>query len=228
MFFVAGLFVWESLQRKGPGYFLRDRALRLGIPFVVTAAMVAPPAYYPTFLQIRTSGVQGGFWRQWFSLGNWPTGSAWFVWVLLAFDVIATGLFLLDPKWGERIARLTSGSDRRPVSFFMFVVVVSAVVYIPLAVIFDPFRWSAWGPFTFQTSRGLHYLAYFLLGTAVGASGLDRGLLAPVGKLVRRWWLWCLAALGTFGFAVVIGIAAITLHLGSRSWEVVSDLGFVL
>lgn len=30
MFFLSGLFVWKSLQRKGSAYFLRDRALRLG------------------------------------------------------------------------------------------------------------------------------------------------------------------------------------------------------
>jgi hypothetical protein len=32
MFFLSGLFVWPSLQRKGAGQFVRDRALRLGIP----------------------------------------------------------------------------------------------------------------------------------------------------------------------------------------------------
>src|SRR5262249_48372903 len=46
MFFVSGLFVWNSLQRKGGGGFVRDRAVRLGLPFVVAAAIVAPLAYY--------------------------------------------------------------------------------------------------------------------------------------------------------------------------------------
>jgi hypothetical protein len=46
MFFLSGLFVWKSLQRKGSGAFLRNRTLRLGLPFVVVAAFVAPLAYY--------------------------------------------------------------------------------------------------------------------------------------------------------------------------------------
>src|SRR5215469_2028176 len=104
---------------------------------------------------------------------------------------------------------------------------VSAVAYLPLALAFTPFRWSAWGPFTFQTSRGLNYLIYFLIGAGVGAYGLDRGLLGREGKLVRRWWLWCLAALFAFGIATAVGLAALTAHIGSRSWEVAGDTTFV-
>src|SRR6201986_337432 len=33
MFFLSGLFVWPSLQRKGISWFLRDRFWRLGLAF---------------------------------------------------------------------------------------------------------------------------------------------------------------------------------------------------
>src|SRR3954451_17804774 len=35
MFFLSGLFVWNSIDRKGITKFLRDRVMRLGVPFVV-------------------------------------------------------------------------------------------------------------------------------------------------------------------------------------------------
>jgi fucose 4-O-acetylase-like acetyltransferase len=35
MFFISGLFVRDSLTRKGPAIFLRDRAWRLGVPYLV-------------------------------------------------------------------------------------------------------------------------------------------------------------------------------------------------
>src|SRR5437660_12537738 len=38
MFFLSGLFVWQSLQRKGTGWFLRDQCWRLGAPYLVRPA----------------------------------------------------------------------------------------------------------------------------------------------------------------------------------------------
>ena len=228
MFFVSGLFVWNGLERKGASNFLRHRALRLGSPFVAAALIVAPLAYYPTYIQAAAGGGLAGYWHQWRALGNWPAGPAWFAWVLLAFDAIAAGLFFLLPRWGESVGRITSVTNRRPILFFLLLLALSGATYIPLAVAFNPFSWSAWGPFTFQTSRGLHYLTYFLLGIGIGAYGLERGLLARDGKLARRWWLWCAACLLAFAVATVVGLAAMTAHLGSRPWEIAGDSAFVV
>ena len=227
MFFLSGLFLWNSLRRKGSGRFWLDRARRLGLPFIVTAAVVAPLAYYPTYLQIGGSGLSG-FWQQWRALGNWPAGPAWFVWVLLLFDSMAAALFLLLPSWGDTLGRLAGAAGRRPILFFALLVAVSSAVYVPLAVAFNPLRWSSLGPFTFQTSRLLHYLAYFLVGAGVGTYGLDRGLLASAGKLARRWAWWAIWALVAFGLAAGVGLAALTVHFGSRTWEIAADFTFVL
>jgi peptidoglycan/LPS O-acetylase OafA/YrhL len=228
MFFLSGLFVWNSLQRKRSGAFLRGRALRLGLPFLAAAAFVAPAAYYPAFLQTGARSGFAGFWKQWLSLGNWPAGPAWFVWVLLAFDCIAVLLFLAMPKWGDAIGRLASMGSRRPVAFFALLVAASAVVYIPMALIFSPLQWTAIGPFTFQTSRIFHYLVYFLIAVGIGAYGIDRGLLAPDGKLARRWPAWTFAALFFFGLAAAVMIAAATSHAGSAAWATAGDFLFTL
>jgi hypothetical protein len=227
MFFLSGLFVWSSLLRKGSGSFLKDRARRLGLPFVVAAAVIAPLAYYPSFLQTGADPSLGGFWKQWSSLGHWPAGPAWFIWLLLAFDVVAAGLFLLSPRWGDRLGRLISGARRRPALFFGLLVAVSAAVYVPMAFAFNPIAWTTFGPFVFQTSRLLLYALYFLAGIGVGAYGLQRGLLAPDGNLARRWFLWLPAALVTFGVAVIIILTAIS-HPESQGWGIAGGLAFVL
>src|SRR5713101_2785088 len=72
MFLLSGLFVANSLQRKGAGKFLRDRVIRLAIPFAVAAAVIAPLAYYPTYLTTGAGWTLAGFWRQWLALGYWP------------------------------------------------------------------------------------------------------------------------------------------------------------
>jgi len=229
MFFLSGLFVWQSLKRKGSGNFLRDRVLRLGLPFALAAAVIAPLAYYPAYLQTggASAGI-AGFWHEWRALGNWPAGPAWFLWVLLAFDCTAAALFALLPRWGEVLGRLLSGASRRPAVFFALLVAVSASVYIPLAIIFSPFLWSAFGPFTFQTSRVLHYFVYFLAGAGVGACGIERGLLASEGKLARRWPLWMMAALVAFVLAAVVFLAAISAHSSPTAWTVAGGITFAL
>ena len=60
---------------------------------------------------------------------------------------------------------------------------VSALAYVPLALIYSPWKWTHFGAFDFQMSRPLHYLVYFLAGLGIGAYGLDRGLLSTEGGL---------------------------------------------
>jgi peptidoglycan/LPS O-acetylase OafA/YrhL len=228
MFFLSGLFFWQSLARKGSARFLRDRLLRLGLPFVVAASLLAPLAYYPTWLEISQDHKTTAFWHQWFSLGQWPSGPAWFIWVLLAFDCVSTLLSVLAPNWGNTVGRIAARLSRRPVIFFAAFAAISALAYIPMAYTFNSLAWTAFGPFTFQTSRILHYLVYFLVAVGIGAWGLDRGLLAPDGKLPRRWLLWTVAALIIFVAKSAIGIATITSHPHSPAWAVANDFGFVL
>jgi Acyltransferase family len=227
MFFLSGLFVNASLQRKGGGPFLRGRAFRLGIPFLVAAGLVAPLAYYPAYLQATPRPAFADFWRQWTSLGHWPAGPAWFIWVLLAFDAVAAGLFMLSPRWTGGLARLASGAKSRPFAFFALLVAVSVAAYLPMELAFNGMRWSVFGPFAFQTSRPFFYAVYFLAGIGVGAFGLEKGLLAPDGRLARRWLAWLSACPLVYGLTLAVIIAAISSG-GRRGLEIGADLAFAL
>jgi hypothetical protein len=210
MFFLSGLFVYRSLERKGVGMFLRDRLLRLGLPFVFAAAVIAPLAYYPSYLQTSAPAGFGGYWRQWSALGNWPAGPGWFIWLLLAFDVTAAALFVFAPKLLAWLGTAVSGSPDRPMRLFVLIAAVSAVVYIPMAIRFTAERWSVFGPFAFQTSRLFHYLSYFVIAMAVGATAMQRGLFASGGKLARRWPLWTSAMFLVYFTLVAFFIAMLT------------------
>src|SRR5438128_8384195 len=101
MFFISGLFVRDSLVRKGWAIFLRDRAWRLGVPFLISIFVLMPIAYYPTFLRYHLPGTTDfgflHFWRNIFVVGPWPSGPAWFLWVLLALDAFAAALYRVAP-----------------------------------------------------------------------------------------------------------------------------------
>jgi hypothetical protein len=212
MFFVSGLFVWPSLIRKGNAFFVRHRFKRLGIPFLFAAAIVAPLAYYPSYLMAGGRGV-AGYLHDWLSFGDWPTGPAWFIWLLLAFDLVVGAIFAFAPGFGAALSRLAENAREHPVRFFATFVAASMAAYVPMVAVFGPLAWTSIGPFQFQTARLVHYAVYFLAGIVVGAYGIDRGLLAPDGKLARHWGRWTLAMLVIF----VASIAFSLLGMSGRS-----------
>jgi hypothetical protein len=231
MFFISGLFVWPALQRKGVAQFLRDRAERLGLPFLVAALLLAPIAYYPAYLVTGAEPSLGAFWHQWKSLGSWPAGPAWFIWVLLSFDCFAALLSRLSSRWGEMLGRFALRIGQYPIRLFGILVFFSAAAYVPMALAFDPSSWTGLGPFYFQTSRVLHYAVYFFAGIAVGACGLQDGLLAPDSRLARRWVLWFSTSLATFGFCIVMllaTLAALAKGHSALGLRITGDLGFVV
>jgi len=210
MFFVSGLFVWSSLQRKGSASFVRDRLRRLGIPFLFAAAIVAPVAYYPSYLLTTSPHGVAGYIHDWLSFGDWPTGPAWFIWLLLAFDLAAVALFAVAPNFGEMLGRLVSNAREHPVRFFLLLLGASAAAYDAMVNIFGPMVWTSVGPFQFQTARLFHYAVYFLAGIGVGAYGIERGLLAPDGILARHWMRWTIGMLVGFAVSAVFLLIAIT------------------
>ena len=212
MFLIAGVFTWTSLTRKGASRFIGDRARRLGIPFVIGAGLLTPLAYYPSWLQSATQA--GPFWKQWLAIGVWPAGPAWFLWVLLAFSLIAAIAYRFAMGAGDAIARAVQRLGERPILAFVVLASVSVCAYVPMAATFDPSTWKSFGPFFVQISRVPHYFLYFAFGTGLGAAGLSRGLLQPKGRLARRWLLWCVAAFIAFVVATgaVIAMVSAAMH----------------
>lgn len=202
-FFLSGLFTWPSLQHKSIGSFLGDRFLRLGLPFIVAALVLMPLAYYS--LEIRHSDISfGDFWWKTVTVGPWPSGPVWFVWVLLAFDVIAALLFRLAPNCLVPINRLAQIAFTRPALFFAFFFAITALAYVPMRLTFGVNKWFEFGPFSVQASRVFFYACYFFVGAGVGLANVQQGLLASSGDLAKRWGAWALAA-----FAAYLAIVAL-------------------
>jgi hypothetical protein len=234
MFLLSGLFVWPSLERKGAARFLRDRALRLGVPFAVAAGILAPLAYYPSFAVTDAHPGFLAYARAWLSLGFWPSGPAWFIWLLLVFDAVAAGLYALRHRWSTNrpAQRLRSVHDHAP-AFVAILIVVSALVYVPMELAFGADNWPILGPFTLQVSRLLLYATYFAAGIRLGAVGTQTGFLARNAGLARQWPIWIFAGLAAFTLrlAVIVTLVlpvAIAHHPLPLTLRLLSDVTVVL
>lgn len=209
MFFLSGLFVAPSLARKGSWGFLSSRLLRIGVPLVVAIAVLTPLAYYPAYRVTAPDPSFSAFWNDWLALPFWPLGSQWFLLLLLAMNVFAALLHRFAPGLRDRLIGTVALLADSPIRLFAGLMAVTALAYVPLALIFSPWAWTNVGPVAFQTARPLFYLAYFFAGYAIGAHGLGWGPLACDGALARNWAVWFVVAI--VGFGLWAGASSMTL-----------------
>jgi hypothetical protein len=194
-FFLSGLFTWPGIARKAPSVFLRDRLLRLGLPFAIAAFTVIPLAYYAIALRHEPELSFTAFWWKTVTVGPWPSGPIWFVWVLLAFDLTASLLYRVSAHLVDPGNRISLRGFEQPAAFWLMLVVVTALVYVPSLLYFGGSKWFELEPFSVQASRILLYFAYFFIGVSVGAANFDRGILSADGQLPKQRWLWVFATL---------------------------------
>jgi glucans biosynthesis protein C len=197
MFFLSALFTWPSLKRRHAGNFLRGRFQRLGVPYLVGVFIVMPVAIYPVYRVSAGDWSIAVYLQQYLALPFWPNGPLWFLWQLLALTGVAAALFQFAPQWIDWLARRAASAGARPVRFFVALATAATLVYVPMALMFTPWRWASHGLLGLQYCRPLLYAVFYLAGLAVGANGLDRGLLAPSGRLQHQWVAWLAVALGS-------------------------------
>jgi surface polysaccharide O-acyltransferase-like enzyme len=191
--------------------------------------VLMPVAVYPVYLVSAADPTLADYWRQFQALPFWPCGPQWFLWQLLFLNIVAAALYKLYPSWGERLGELATSTRTHPTRFIILLIVASALAYVPMALMFSPWAWFQFNAFAFQWCRPLHYAVYFFAGAAVGAYGLERGLLAVDGALARRWPIAVAAAVA--GLALWMTPTAIIMDSGSAGpvWlQFIANIGFVV
>jgi surface polysaccharide O-acyltransferase-like enzyme len=208
MFLISGLFVHDSLARRGWADFLRERLWRLGVPLSISIFVLIPIAYYASFLRYHPAGTTDfnffHFWRRMLTIGPWPSGQSWFLWVLLVFDIIAAAIVATAPRTIAALGRWILALRERPMTAFAVFLIVSIVSYLPLHLAFGDGSWFEPGhyPFPIQSSRVLLYPGYFFAGVGIGVVGLRSGVLAENGEIARRWAVWL--AFATFFYGAIL------------------------
>ena len=229
MFFLSGLFVWPSLRRKGWKGFLAHRLVRLGIPFIIGVYLVMPIAFYPVYRATAIDASWSSFWAHWTALPITPTGPMWFLWFLIVLDFCAVGIFKLFAGAGGLAAELIAKVTEQPRTLIVVVICVTALAYLPLSALYSPWDWAAFGPFEVQATFAPQYAIYFFVGLAVGAHGLDRGILDGENTLVRRWPLWTAGALAAFVLWIVPTALVVKVpEAPAKTLGIVGDLGLVI
>jgi hypothetical protein len=238
MFFISGLFVRDSVARRRPTNYLGRRAWRLGVPFLFSIFILMPIAYYPTFLRYHLPGTTDfnffHFWWHTLTVGPWPSGSAWFLWVLLVLDATAALLWAIAHRAIEALGRVIYALRDRPMTAFAGFLVFSIIIYLPMRLIFGDSAWLVPGhyPLPIQTSRILLYAGYFFIGIGVGEVSLRSGVIAENGALVKRWLVWLGCAFVSYGAILLLVYAHHNWVADFRSpplwWHTAYGLAFAM
>jgi hypothetical protein len=239
MFLISGLFVCQSLTARGPLNFLANRAWRLGIPFLVSIVVLMPIAYYPTFLRYHLPGTTDfsflHFWGRIFTVGPWPSGPAWFLWVLLAFDALVALLWSVAPGAIRALGSAILALRYRPGGAFVAFLIFSVIVYLPMRLYFGDAAWYELDnkyPLPIQTSRIFLYSGYFLVGVGIGATDLCSGIFAENGEVAARWKIWLGIGLAFYCVILLLVYAhhnwVADFNAPPLSWRVAYGLAFAL
>ena len=187
----------EILKKKGNNTYLIGRLKRLGIPFLFGAVIIAPLAFYPSFMK-GASIDSSPYLSTFFTSDGWPVGPPWFLWVLLTFDLLLVMLVKIKSITFERLS-----SHLSPFVIYL----VTIISFLPFNMIGSHYYWwTPLGPFDLQPVRIGLYFTYFLIGAILGTGQQWRQNGWPKG-----WGYWL--PIGFFSFIAYMVLMAEAISL---------------
>jgi len=210
LFMIAGFAIWNSLQKRTTSAFVRERLLRLLIPFITGVLLIVPPQmyyalysdpayhgsyvqFYPRFLDITFNISFPWFFSATPESNVFTPANLWFLYILLVFTLLLLPVFLyLKNQSGRelvgRIAQFSAGP---------WGLLLAAV---PIAVIEAALGTDMAGGWN-QSA----YILFLFYGYLLGAD-------VRFWQALRTYWKKSLAfaVVGTVGISVLFDIAEST------------------
>ncbi len=163
LFFVAGYFAVRSLQRRGPRGFIREKVVRLAIPWVLGVVFLAPLATYMTYV---SRGVPTGYLQFW-TVDFWgpmfQQSVYWFLGVLFVAFLVLVYAYLYPARAMLR-AEAPHVELPRTSLFVLFVALTAGgALLVSPTLGLDDWRSLSY-LFVVQPARIGFYVGYFVLG----------------------------------------------------------------
>jgi glucan biosynthesis protein C len=205
LFLIAGLLTPPSIARKGATRFVRDRLLRLGVPFAVFVLLLWPLSLYALFRPL--GHTTENYWA--YFTGALPNnGPLWFVGLLLL-------LSLGYAAWWA----LTGASARpvRSVTTARLLVVAAAIAGLSFVVRLA-FSYAAPSPLDLNEWQWPECIALFAVGIVASPHGWLTAVPEPLLRAARRVTAVAGAALALFLLAALAVGVPQEDFLGGPHW----------
>jgi len=215
-FFISAYFVPGSYERKGGASFLKDKALRFGVPLIIFVLLVNPFLMYVSYINFRggTLPFLTYYTRIYFGMAPkpagfigpiWPDinfGHLWFVEHLLVYAFIYA-VWRLVRRCPATPAKVQSGAEAPSDLAILGYAVVLTLVTLLVRTWYPIDDWVfALGFIMSEPAHLPQYLSLFVLGTLA----MSRGWLQAIPKARGLRWLW-------IGIGAIIAGGLVRYHL---------------
>lgn len=202
LFLLSGYFTPGSLERKGPGTFLKDRLLRLGIPTLVYVFILSPLASWGHQMTQSPAGNAAA--------GHFALGPMWFAVMLLVFDLGYLAWRTVVKSRPERPVpeNRTLLTFPRVALFTLALAAASYLLRIAMPYGIPVLEFPSLGYLT-------QYLSFFLIGMLAYKRDWLRTVSGSLGKI--GFVLAVLVTVILFPTAVLIGSGS--KWIGYGSWQ---------
>jgi len=199
LFFVAGYFALPSLQRRGLDGFIREKLVRLALPWIFAVVFLAPLVTYMIYVSRDNPMGYLEFWTSDFWGPMFQQAVYWFLGVLMALFLLLAWVYAASARLQASVPRVEQPRGRLFVAF----IGLTAAGSILVAPSFGLDDWQPFGWFlVLQPARIAFYVGYFVLGIYAER----RGWFSAMG-----FW----PDLGPWGWGCVLtGVAYLAFRMG--------------
>ena len=207
LFFIAGYFVPPAFDRKGALRFLRDRAVRLGIPSLLYLFGIGPATIYYLLHTKRPGESFPAFWGH-YAMGpairQGGTGPLWFCVALLVFCLVYAGARVGSGRTGGREDWLPANQN-----VVMMILAIASATFLVRVV--QPIGTAVWN---MQLCFFSQYVFLFIAGLHAYRHGwLER----MPDRFGMRWLGISLGGGAIIWFAILV--IATRMHWETKSFD---------
>jgi peptidoglycan/LPS O-acetylase OafA/YrhL len=169
MFFIAGYFALPSLSKRGPVEFIKDKFIRVGLPWLVGALLLAPPTAYLIYYTRAVPITLLQFWATEFWGEGYQQSVYWFLGVLFLFFVVLSLVYASSGR--VRLAKQHLGQPSwKLFTGFWGLMTLGMLLLNQLFPVVDTW-YTHWYIVVFQPLRVPLYIGYFILGIYAHLNG---------------------------------------------------------
>lgn len=207
LFFLAGIFVLPSLNRRGWLSFTQEKITRLAIPMLIGIAFLVPPLRYLKYEAMEEPGI--GYMEYWFNIylnpSNISPAGFWFIAFLLLLTFLAVIIDKIFPKLLIAIGKVTDWLAANPMMGYLIIAGIVSILIGYSDIRWGTYWWMGLSDFVernenswffaflrFFSARSnmlYSYVFFFILGLGASKSGLLQNN-DSMDKAVQSWKTW--------------------------------------